>query len=59
MKDPIIEEVWKAKDAIAARHNHNVRQLVEHLREQQKSSPAPIVDLRARCAADQTKQQGK
>ncbi len=55
MKDPIIDEVWKAKDAIATRHNHNIRQLVEHLREQQKSSQAPIVDLRAQRVADQTK----
>ena len=48
MSDDIMREVWKAKDAISARHGHDVRRLVEHLRAEQQSSGAPVVDLRAR-----------
>jgi hypothetical protein len=48
MADEIIKEVWKAKDAIAARHNHDVKRLVEHLRCEEKSSGAHMVDLHAR-----------
>jgi hypothetical protein len=48
MKDEIIQEVWKAKEAVAARHNHDVRRLVEHLRSEEKSSGARVVDLHAR-----------
>ena len=48
MRDEIIQEVWKAKDAVAARHNHDVRRLVEHLRSEEKSSGARVVDLHAR-----------
>ena len=32
MKDEIIQEVWQAKDAIAAKYKHNVETLVRHLR---------------------------
>lgn len=48
MKDEIIQEVWKAKDAISAEHNHDVRRLVESLRAKDKSSGALVVDLHAR-----------
>jgi len=30
MKDEIIQEVWKVKEAVAARHNHDVRRLEEN-----------------------------
>nr|VFK64185.1 MAG: hypothetical protein BECKUNK1418G_GA0071005_104310 [Candidatus Kentron sp. UNK]VFK71008.1 MAG: hypothetical protein BECKUNK1418H_GA0071006_104710 [Candidatus Kentron sp. UNK] len=48
MTDEIIQEVWKAKDTIAARYHHDVRRLVEHLRAAQKSSDSRVVDLHAR-----------
>ena len=48
MKDEIIREVWKAKDAVAARHHHDVKRLVEHLRSEEKSSVVRVVDLHAR-----------
>ena len=48
MKDEIIEEVWKAKEDIAARHNYDVRRLAEHLRVKERSSGHAVVDLNAR-----------
>jgi len=51
MRDEIIQEVWKAKDAVAARHNHDVKHLVERLRSAEKSSDSPILDLHARQIA--------
>ena len=51
MRDEIIQETWKAKDAVAARHNHDVKHLVECLRSTEKSSDSPILDLRARQIA--------
>ena len=47
-----IQEVWKAKDAISAKHHHDVRRLVEHLRAVEKSSGSRVVDLHARQHAD-------
>ena len=52
MKDEIIQEVWKAKDAISAKHHHDVRRLVATLRAEEKSSGAHIVDLHARLHTD-------
>jgi hypothetical protein len=48
MKDEIIREVWKAKDAVSARHHYDVRRLVEHLRSEQRSQGSRVVDLHAR-----------
>jgi len=48
MRDETIQEVWRAKDAIAARHKHSVKRLVEHLRTREKSSETRVVDLHAR-----------
>jgi len=53
MKDEIIQELWKAKDTIAARHDYSVRRLAEHLRTLEKSSSAPLVDLPARRRNDE------
>lgn len=52
MKDEIIQEVWNAKDAISAKHHHDVRRLVESLRAKEQASAARIVDLHARLHAD-------
>ena len=48
MRDEVIQEVWKAKDAISARHHYDVKRLVEHLRSEQRSQGARVVDLHAR-----------
>ena len=48
MKDEIIHEVWKAKDAISSRHHYDVKLLVEHLRSEQRSQGTRVVDLHAR-----------
>ena len=48
MKDEVIQEVWKAKDAISARHHYDVKRLVEHLRSEQRSQGTRVVDLHAR-----------
>ena len=48
MKDEIIQEVWKAKDALAAKCGHNIRVLVEFLRAQESASSVRSVDLHFR-----------
>jgi len=48
MKDEIIQEVWKAKDALAAKSGHNVKALVDHLRAQEAAAAIKSVDLHAR-----------
>lgn len=45
MKDEIIQEVWKAKDALAAKCGHNIKALVEHLRSQESAAAVKSVDL--------------
>ncbi len=52
MKDEIIQELWKAKDAISARHQHDVKRLVDDLRAAEKSSGYRVVDLHARTESD-------
>ena len=52
MKDEIIQEVWRAKDAISAKHDYDVKRLVEHLRAKEKSSGSRVVDLHARQHSD-------
>ena len=48
MKDEIIQEVWKAKEAVSAKYHYDVKRLVEHLRAVQRSEGARLVDLHAR-----------
>ena len=52
MKDEIIQELWEAKDAISAKHQHDVKRLVEDLRAAEKSSGYRVVDLHARAKSD-------
>ena len=52
MKDKIIQELWKAKDAISARHQHDVKRLVDDLRAAENSSGSRVVDLHARAKSD-------
>lgn len=44
MKDKIIQEVWQAKDAIAAKYKHDVYALAKHLRQQEKNTSGHFVD---------------
>lgn len=46
MKDEIIEQVWRAKDAIGKKYNYDVRKLAENLRKRERASGAVIVNLR-------------
>jgi hypothetical protein len=48
MKDEVIRELWKIKDAIGARNNYDVRLLVENLRAKQRAQGARVIDLHAR-----------
>jgi hypothetical protein len=52
MKDEIIAEIWKAKDAISAEHKYDVRNLVKHLRAEEALSGCRVFDLHARQHTD-------
>ena len=52
MKDEIIQELWKAKDAISVRYQHDVKRLVDDLRAAEDSSGCRVVDLHARTQSD-------
>jgi hypothetical protein len=43
MSDEIIRDVWRAKDAIAAAHGHDVKRLAAHLRQRQKEDASVVV----------------
>ncbi len=48
MKDDIMQEVWKAKDAISARYQYDLKTLVDHLRAKEKTSAYRVVNLHAK-----------
>ena len=52
MKDEVIAEVWKAKDAISAEHQYDVKRLVRHLRNEEALSGSRVFDLHARQHSD-------
>lgn len=52
MKDKVIQEVWRVKDATAAKYNHDVTAMATGLREREKLSSARVVNLHARRRAD-------
>jgi phosphate uptake regulator len=45
MKDEIIEQVWRIKDAIAKKYKYDVRALAKDLQKRERSSTAVIVNL--------------
>ncbi len=45
MPDPIIDELWQAKDAFAREHNYDIDALVAALREKSKSRQHKTVNL--------------
>jgi hypothetical protein len=54
MKDEVIQELWRAKDAIAARFKHDPVALVKHLRARERRSSSVVVDLHASRQAGRT-----
>ena len=42
-KDPIVAEVRKIRDKIAARFNYDIDAIVEYMRQREKTSGHPIV----------------
>lgn len=51
IKDEIIQEVWRGKDAVAAKYKHDAAAMAKALREREKRSSAKVVNLRARHQA--------
>ncbi len=45
-KDEIIAEVWRNRDAYVARHEHDLKKIVEDLRRREREHPAKVVDRR-------------
>jgi len=45
MKDPIVEEVRKTRDAHAAKFNFNLHAICEDLRQKEKSCGHPVISL--------------
>jgi len=45
MKDEIIEQVWRIKDAMAKKYHYDVRALAKDLQKRERSSTAVIVNL--------------
>ena len=46
--DEIIAEVWKNRDAYAAKHHNNLNEMVADLRARQKRSNCKLVDRRGK-----------
>jgi hypothetical protein len=36
MNDPIVDEVWRIKDELAARFNYDLKAIYEHLKQREK-----------------------
>ena len=52
MKDEIIEQVWRAKDAIGKKYNYDVRKLAENLQNRERASGAVIVNFGPKLLSD-------
>jgi len=48
MTNEIIQEVWRAKEAIAKQFNYDIDALVAELRKREKESGRKVVNLAAR-----------
>ncbi len=46
--DPVLKEVWKVKDALAAKHNYDVDAMFRDLRQIQKTSGRKYVRFKPR-----------
>ena len=47
-KDLVLREVWRAKDALSASRGHSVDKLFADLREREKHSGHPVVNLQTK-----------
>jgi len=54
-QDEIIMEVWKNRDAYAARHHHDLREILADLQKRQQQPFSRLVDRRQRAAASNVK----
>ena len=45
MKNAILEEIWRVKDALAAKYNYDIDAMFRDLREREKTSGHRYVDL--------------
>jgi len=50
MKDKILEQVWRTKDALAKKYGYNVRTMAKDLQQREKTSTAEVVNLHDRRA---------
>jgi len=48
IKDEIIQEVWRAKDAVAAKYKHDATTMAKALRDREKGSSVKVVNLHSR-----------
>ncbi len=44
MRNEILKEVWRTRDALAARHHHDLDAIVAELKEIEKAAELPVVD---------------
>lgn len=45
MKNEILEELWRVKDELAAKHNYDINAMFRDLREREKTSGHRLVDF--------------
>ena len=50
-QDEIITEVWKNREAYAARHHHDLREIIADLQKRQQKPFSCLVDRRHRTTA--------
>jgi hypothetical protein len=50
-KDPIVEEVRAIRDAIAKKHNYNLREIIAHLQKRSRDAGRKTVTLRRKRVA--------
>lgn len=48
LKDPIVEEVRRIRDELAARFNYDIKAIVENARKEQKASGRKVVSFSPR-----------
>lgn len=53
-RDEIIDEVWKNREAYAARHHHDLNQIVADLQKRQETPFSRLVDRRQRTKPSKT-----
>jgi len=51
-QDEIILEVWENRDSYAARHHHNLREIVAGLQKRQQTPFSRLVDRRERTTIE-------